>query len=122
MSGYTPSNQPSYLADPNTSSIEVIAYDRYKEMSAAEIQGCLRERHMVITGMPTEPVEFDEFGLQELTNLDTKIHIHGEYCTYAILRIHIVTSRPITSTGRWEYGWPTSCWNPGRHSADGSRP
>jgi hypothetical protein len=51
-------------------------------MSVSEVQKKLRLRHLVITDMPVEqvdvPVEFDEAGLQELTNLDSKIHIQGK--------------------------------------------
>ena len=29
--------------------------------------------------MPTDEIDFDEFGLQELTNLDSKVHFQGEF-------------------------------------------
>ena len=64
------------------SAVKVIPYAQYRKLSVAEVQTILRLQHIVITDIPTEqddmPVQFDEAGLQELTNLDSKIHIQGE--------------------------------------------
>jgi hypothetical protein len=78
MSCNTASGNPRYLEEGNCSSVQVITHDRYKAMSTSEVQDRLRLHHLVITGMPTEAVEFDETGLQELTNLESKVHIQGE--------------------------------------------
>ena len=43
-------------------------------LSMSEIQERLNLRHLVIPGMLTEKIEFDETGVQELTNLDSKVH------------------------------------------------
>jgi hypothetical protein len=64
------------------SAIEVVPYTEYQKLSVSETQAKLQLRHLVITGVPTEqadmPIRFDEAGLQELTNLDSKIQIQGE--------------------------------------------
>jgi hypothetical protein len=78
MSCNTPTGKPRYLEEGYFSSVQVIPYEKYKAMSTAEVQGCLRLHHLVITGMPTEVVEFDESGLQALTNLESKVHFHGK--------------------------------------------
>jgi hypothetical protein len=78
MSCTTASGNPRYLEEGYMSSVEVIPYEQYRKMSTAEVQNKLRLRHLVITGMDTEEVEFDESGLQELTNLESKVHIQGE--------------------------------------------
>jgi hypothetical protein len=59
--------------------IEVVSYVEYQNLSVSEIQTKLQLHHLVVTGVLTEqadmPVRFDETGLQELNNLDSKIHI-----------------------------------------------
>ena len=74
--------QPRYLVEGYQSGIEVIPYEEYKRLSASEVQSKLAVRHLVITHIPMEldeTVEFNEAGLQELTNLDSKIHIQGMF-------------------------------------------
>lgn len=70
--------KPRYLDEHLQSSIKLVSYEKYRTMTTQEVQGYLRYRHLLITGMPTEAVEFDEAGLQELTNLQSKVHFHGE--------------------------------------------
>jgi hypothetical protein len=52
-------------------------YNEYKAMSTSEFQEKLRYHNIVIHGMPTDTVNFDESGLLELTNLDSKINFQG---------------------------------------------
>jgi hypothetical protein len=70
------------LEDGYQSTIEVIPYIDYERLSASEVQSKLSLRHLVITDVPSEygetPIEFNEAGLQVLTNMDSKIHIQGE--------------------------------------------
>ena len=47
-------------------------------LSTSEVQEKLRLWHIVITGMLTEEIEFNESGVQELTNLDSKVHFQGK--------------------------------------------
>lgn len=72
------SGNPRYLEEGCVSTVEVIPYEKYRVMTTSEVQNRLRYRHLVITGMDTEEVKFDESGLQELTNLESKVHIQGE--------------------------------------------
>ena len=74
MSCNAASGNPRYLEEDHFSS----PYDQYKTMSTSEVQERLRQRHLVITGMPMDPVDFDEHGLQELTNLESKVPFQGE--------------------------------------------
>ena len=62
--------------------VEVLTYERYQEMSTSELQDKLRYWHLVITGMPTEEVQFDESGLQVLTNWDSSVHMQGDFVLY----------------------------------------
>jgi hypothetical protein len=78
MSCNAASGNPRYLEEGHFSSVQVIPYDQYKTMSTSEVQERLRQRHLVITGMPMDPVDFDERGLQELTNLESKVPFQGE--------------------------------------------
>jgi hypothetical protein len=72
------------MVDDYQSAIEIIPYAEYQRLSVSETQTKLELRHLVITGVPTEQdetrVQFDEAGLQVLTNLDSKIPIQGEFC------------------------------------------
>ena len=58
--------------------VEVLTYERYQEMLISELQDKLHYRHLVIMGMPTEEVQFDELGLQVLTNWDSSVHMQGD--------------------------------------------
>jgi hypothetical protein len=77
-----PNGRPRYMEKGYQSTVEVIPYAKYRKLSVSEVQTILRLRHIVITDVPTDlddmPVQFDEAGLQELMNLDSKVHIQGE--------------------------------------------
>ena len=98
--GNAPSGQPRYLQEESFSSVKVIPYTQYKTMSTMEIQLMLRTWHLLITGMPTEVLEFDESGLQELTNLDSKVCIQGVSCLNndVLLSFHCKTNPSPSST------------------------
>ena len=78
-------NQPRYVSDPDTSQICVLTYAEYKLKSVEEIQSLLRDNHLAITGFPTDQVvptdrvDFDEAGLQLLTNLEAPIEFQGKF-------------------------------------------
>ena len=89
------SGLPRYL--DGQSSIEVIDNAEYLKLSIPQIQEKLRLRHLVITGRPTETVDFDESGLQVLTNLDSKVQFQGGW--HRVIDAHNSngSSRPIDS-------------------------
>jgi hypothetical protein len=101
----TPNGTPRYLDKGYQSAIEVITYAEYQRLSVAEAQAKFRLRHLLITDVPSEleePIQFDEAGLQELTNWDSKIHIHGksyginhERITIYILQTNLFLSKTI---------------------------
>lgn len=53
-------------------------YQQYKQMTVPEVQALMAHRHILITDMPTEPLGFDEDGLQVLKSLDARIEIQGQ--------------------------------------------
>ena len=76
-------DQPRYISDPKTSHVKVLSYVEYKCMAVSEVQLLLRDQHLVITDFPiqqvveAEQVDFDEAGLQVLTNLEAPIEVQG---------------------------------------------
>ena len=78
-------DQPRYISDPDASHIRILTYAEYKVKSAGEIQSLLRDYHLAITDFPTDQVvptdriDFDEAGLQLLTNLEAPIEFQGKW-------------------------------------------
>jgi len=70
--------QPRQVSAPHQSFIATFSYPEYLEMSVEKVQSVLREKHILLTGIPTPSISFDSKGLQTLTNLDAKIDIQGE--------------------------------------------
>ena len=54
---------------PDASSIFVIDASDFRQMSATEIQGIFRHRHILVLGVPTEDMEFDLEGLSSVGSL-----------------------------------------------------
>jgi len=77
-------DQPRYISAPDTSHVRVLSYADYKLMSVEAVQSLHRDRHLAITDFPTEQVvptdqvDFDEAGLQLLTNLEAPIEFQGK--------------------------------------------
>ena len=69
--------RPRQVDSPDQSFIATFSYTQYLEMSVAKVQSILRDKHILITGMPTQSIFFDSKGLQTLTNLDARIDIQG---------------------------------------------
>ena len=78
-------DRPRYTSDPDTSHVRVLTYAEYKVKSVGEIQSLLRDYHLVITDfptnqvVPTDRVNFNEAGLQLLTNLEAPIEFQGKF-------------------------------------------
>jgi hypothetical protein len=78
-------DKPRYISHLDTTTIRIISYTDYKLLSVKAVQSLLRDQHLVITDFPTEQVaqtdqviEFDEAGLQLLTNLEAPIEFQGK--------------------------------------------
>jgi len=96
--------QPQYLEEGYQSSVEVVAFADYQKLTVSEVQAKLHLHHLVITGMLLQgdtPIEFDEVGLQELTNLDSKIHIQARLAFKVAAVILHFKCRPINSGCEW---------------------
>ena len=78
-------DRPRYTSDPDTSHVHVLTYVEYKVKSVGEIQSLLCDYHLTITDfptdqvVPTDQVDFDEAGLQLLTNLEAPIEFQGKF-------------------------------------------
>jgi hypothetical protein len=70
--------QPRHIVSPDRSFIAILSLAEYREMSVQTVQNILRDKHILITGMPVQSISFDSKGLQTLTNLDARIDIQGE--------------------------------------------
>lgn len=71
-------NQPRHISSPSTSSFAFISHKKFKEKSSHDVQSLMRTKHLVVTGMPSRDIGFDEKGLKTLTNLQAKISIQGK--------------------------------------------
>jgi hypothetical protein len=64
--------------DPLASSIFIIPWAEFMKMPNVEIQQIFRHRHILVTGTPTDPMNFDEEGLSTLAPLHQKNVFQGE--------------------------------------------
>lgn len=79
-------DQPLCISYSELSPVKVLSQAEYSKMSANEVQTLLKTKHMVITDIPNDTVQFDEDGLQILTNLDAQIDIRGKpHCGWIYL-------------------------------------
>jgi hypothetical protein len=72
-------DQPPYITQKDLSFIDVVPHANYEAMSVKDVQTLLRRKHIVVPDIPIKPLTFDEEGLQELTNMDAKVHVQGEF-------------------------------------------
>jgi len=117
--------QPQYLEEGYQSSVEVVAFVNYQKLTVSEVQAKLHLHHLVITGMPLQgdtPIEFDEVGLQELTNLDSKIHIQDRLAFKVTTVILHFKCRPINSGCEWRFYYSAAHRHSGTHSRNDARP
>jgi hypothetical protein len=67
-----------YFFSSYQSFVATFFYSEYLKMFVEKVQNILREKHILIIGIPTSLILFDSKNLQTLTNLDAKIDIQGE--------------------------------------------
>jgi len=68
---------PSYLSDRHNSVLRVVPHDQFKKLLLHEVQSLLAVHHIVVTGVPTEPLSFNKDGLEALQGLDATAEIQG---------------------------------------------
>jgi hypothetical protein len=68
--------------DPDGSSIFLADYSTFLSMSAAQIQDVFRHRHILVSDVPTEKMEFDLEGLSSLGSLSRPVSIQGNMNQY----------------------------------------
>jgi hypothetical protein len=72
----SPSSSPS----PGESHVFVVDYKEFSTMSAFDIQGIFRHRHILVLNHPQEySYEFDLRGLHALGHLDSKREMQGKF-------------------------------------------
>ncbi|KAF9521643.1 hypothetical protein CPB83DRAFT_778366 [Crepidotus variabilis] len=67
--------KPLHVADPASSVIAIVDYDRYIKMSMVEISGILCTKNIVVTGYPTPSTQFDRRGLRDLHDFKRAVSI-----------------------------------------------
>jgi hypothetical protein len=63
--------------DPEGSSIFIVDYSTFLSMHPSQIQKVFRHRHVLVSNVPTEKMEFDLEGLSSIGSLSKPISIQG---------------------------------------------
>ena len=66
--------------DPMASAIFIVQWADFIKMPTLEIQELFQHRHILVTGTPTTPMNFDEEGLSTLAPLQQKSVFQGQSC------------------------------------------
>lgn len=69
---------PLHVSDPQKSAFFVMTEGEFKSSTIEEIQDIFQHKHILVTGMHSETLQFDSRGLSSLTRLSTVTHIQGE--------------------------------------------
>jgi len=115
---------PLHVKQPTESIFCILSNAEYELKSHQEIQDLLREKHIIVTGIPFHPMEFDEEGLETLKAMDATIDIGGNIFNYGVKtnwmgcsqnRIqtnHILQATTVmTSTTLYSKELWARCWN-----------
>jgi hypothetical protein len=65
--------------DPKSSSIYVATWEKFVKLTTTEVQAIFRNRHILVTDTPIEPMEFDEQGLETLAPLSQPCLFQGNF-------------------------------------------
>jgi hypothetical protein len=60
-----------------TSSVFVVDAPTFRQMSAIDVQNVFRYRHILVTGVESEKMEFDQAGMSTLGSLTQTRHMQG---------------------------------------------
>src|ERR1700678_2626578 len=63
--------------DPEGSSIFIVYYSTFLSMHPSQIQKVVRHRHILVSNVPTDKMEFDLEGLSSIGSLSKRISIQG---------------------------------------------
>lgn len=74
--GYV-NRKPLHIADPETSTFDIISSADFQALSTQQIQDRLRCKHIVVTGSSHPNVKFDKAGLRTMCPLSRTISIQG---------------------------------------------
>ncbi len=74
--GYV-NGKPLHIADPETSTFDIISSADFQALSTQQIQDRLRRKHIVVTGSSHPNVKFDKAGLRTMCPLSRTISIQG---------------------------------------------
>ncbi len=69
--------KPLHIADPETSTFDIISSTDFQSLSTQQIQDQLCRKHNVVTGSSHPNVKFDKAGLQTMCPLSHTISIQG---------------------------------------------
>lgn len=61
------------------SSIHVLSNAQFNSLTTQQVQDIFQTKHIVVTDVPTEDVQFDAKSLQQLTNLSAAIEFQGSF-------------------------------------------
>ena len=73
-----PSARDPLCQDASASSIFVVEYEDFSTLDPFLVQEIFRHRHILVTGVPHENMEFNEHGLSYLGSIYRPIEIQGE--------------------------------------------
>lgn len=70
---------------PNTSTVFVVNWEKFKAMSSSAIQQIFRRRHILLLNAPIETFAFDREGLEHLGSLTTVRPMEGNESDIVVL-------------------------------------
>ncbi len=68
---------PPHTSGSDQSSIHIFSNAEFDFLTTQQVQDIFQMKHIVVTDVPTEDVQFDAKGLQLLTNLGATIKFQG---------------------------------------------
>lgn len=69
---------PLHLADPDRSSIKILDFATFQNLSSEDLQAIFKKQHIVVHGYPCLPTEFNEKAMSYLAPSSKHITIHGK--------------------------------------------
>lgn len=70
-------SKPMHVASPDQSVFHVMSVDAFKSSSSTDIQQLFSKQHIVVYGLHTEAMQFDQHGMQALTTHSKPFTIQG---------------------------------------------
>jgi len=74
---------PLHIAKPDDSIFWISTHDDFKKMAHGQKQDLIRRKKvLVITGLPTDGLAFDEDGMSEIAGIDVPVDVQGAAIFY----------------------------------------